>query len=59
MLGGLGRATVAVADRTTFTLQGALVANFSIAAAAALLGIVVSRRVQVFSASRASAAART
>jgi len=59
LIGGLGGAAVAVADRTTFTLQGALVANFSIAAAAALLGIVVSRRVQVFSASRASAAART
>ena len=42
----VGGATVAVADRTSFSLQGALGTNFAIAALCAVVGLVASRRVR-------------
>ena len=47
LIGGLGGATVAIADRSSWSLQGAFLTNFGIAAVAAVLGILVSRRVRV------------
>ena len=46
VMGVVGGATVAFADRTSFTLQGAIAINFAIAAACALLGMVASRGVR-------------
>ena len=47
LIGGLGGATVAIAGRSSWSLQGAFLTNFGIAAVAAVLGILVSRRVRV------------
>ena len=53
LIGGVGGATVAIADRTSWSLEGAFITNFGIAAAAAVLGILVSRRVRVAGAASA------
>lgn len=45
LMGGVGGATVAVADRTSWPLSQALLTNFVLAAAIAVLGIVLSRGV--------------
>ncbi len=45
LMGGMGGATVAVADRTDWPLADALFANFAIAVAIGLLGLVASRGV--------------
>ena len=45
LMGGIGGATVAIADRTSFTLNAALGTNFALAIALALLGVVACRRV--------------
>jgi MFS family permease len=45
LMGGVGGATVAVSDRTSWPLTSALFANFAIAALIGVLGIVVSRGV--------------
>ena len=45
LIGGIGGATVAIADRTTWSLTGALATNFTIALVAALLGIVAAGRI--------------
>ena len=46
LIGGIGGASVAVADRTSFSLTGALATNFAIALVVALLGIVAAGRVR-------------
>ncbi|MEO5725163.1 MAG: MFS transporter, partial [Ilumatobacteraceae bacterium] len=46
MMGGVGGAMVAFADRTSLTLRGALASNFSIAILLACVGIVASRGVR-------------
>ena len=46
LIGGIGGASVAVADRTAFSLTGALATNFAIALVVALLGIVAAGRVR-------------
>jgi hypothetical protein len=45
LMGGVGGATVAVADRTSWPLTNALFTNFALAAAIAVLGLIVSRGV--------------
>ena len=46
LMGGIGGATVAIADRTSFTLNAALGTNFALAIALALGGAVACRRVR-------------
>lgn len=55
VMGGIGGATVAVADRTDVALTSALAVNFALAAACALLGVAVSRGVRA----RSTLAVRT
>lgn len=45
LMGGVGGATVAVADRTTWPLADALTTNFAIALAIGVLGLIASRGV--------------
>jgi hypothetical protein len=45
LMGGIGGATVAVADRTDWPLADALFTNFAIAIAIGVLGFVASRGV--------------
>jgi hypothetical protein len=54
LMGGLGGAVVAVADRTSFSLTGAIGTNFALAIGCALVGVVASRgvRAHVSAASR-------
>jgi len=47
LVNGIGGTTVALADRTSLLLEGALVVNFTIAASAALAGMLLSRRVRL------------
>lgn len=49
LMGGIGGATVAFADRTSWSLAGALGTNFALAAALALLGAFAARRVRMLS----------
>lgn len=44
IMGGVGGATVAVADRTSWSLTGALGTNFTLAVACGLLGIAIAGR---------------
>lgn len=46
IMGGIGGATIAVADRTDLSLTSALATNFALAGACALLGLVASRGVR-------------
>ena len=46
LMGGIGGATVAIADRTSWSLASALGTNFALAAALALLGAFAARRVR-------------
>ena len=46
LMGGIGGATVAFADRTSWSLAGALGTNFALAGALALLGAFAARRVR-------------
>ncbi len=46
LMGGIGGATVAIADRTSWPLSGALGLNFALAACLALVGIAASRHVR-------------
>lgn len=46
VMGAVGGATVAFADRTSFTLQSAIGVNFALAAMCALLGLAASRGVR-------------
>jgi hypothetical protein len=46
LMGGIGGATVAFSDRTSWSLTGALATNFALAAALALLGAFAARRVR-------------
>ena len=46
LMGGLGGAVVAVADRTSFSLTGAIGTNFGLAIGCAALGFVASRGVR-------------
>ncbi len=46
LMGGIGGATVAIADRTSWSLAAALGTNFALAAALALLGAFAARRVR-------------
>ncbi|MDO8362369.1 MAG: MFS transporter [Actinomycetota bacterium] len=48
LMGGIGGATVAIADRTSWSLAGAVGTNLGIAALLAALGIVAARRVRPF-----------
>ena len=45
LMGGIGGATVAIADRTSWSLSSALATNFAMAIGLALLGAIASRRV--------------
>jgi hypothetical protein len=45
LVGGIGGALVALADRTSLTLSGALGIQFAIALAAAVVGLVIAPRV--------------
>jgi hypothetical protein len=45
LMGGIGGATVAIADRTSWSLTGALGANFALAIGFAAVGVFASRRV--------------
>ncbi len=49
LMGGIGGATVAIADRTSWSLAGALGTNFALAAGLATLGAFAARRVRMFS----------
>ena len=49
LMGGIGGATVAFADRTSWSLASALGTNFALAAALALLGALAARRVRSLS----------
>ena len=49
LMGGIGGATVAVADRTDMALSSALGVNFALAGACALVGVVISRGVRAAS----------
>jgi MFS family permease len=44
IMGGVGGATVAIADRTSWSLQGALGTNFALAIGCGLVGIVIAGR---------------
>lgn len=46
LMGGLGGATVAFADRTSWSLTGAIGTNFALAAILAALGILAAGRVR-------------
>jgi MFS family permease len=46
LMGGIGGATVAIADRTSWPLSGALGFNFALAACLTLVGIAASRHVR-------------
>ena len=46
LMGGIGGATVALSDRTEWSLTGALATNFAIAAVLAAIGIFAARRVR-------------
>ena len=46
LMGGIGGATVAIADRTSLSLAGALGTNFALAAALALLGAFAARQIR-------------
>ena len=46
LMGGIGGATVAIADRTSWSLAGALGTNFGLAMCLTLLGVVAARRVR-------------
>jgi hypothetical protein len=46
LMGGIGGATVAVADRTTWTIGSAIGTNFAIAGGLALFGVLISRRIR-------------
>lgn len=46
LMGGIGGATVAIADRTDWSLTGAIGTNFGLAAALAVVGILASRGVR-------------
>ncbi len=62
LMGGVGGATVAIADRTSWSLAGALGTNFALAAALALLGAFAARRIrslQTATQPASSAATRT
>lgn len=48
LMGGVGGATVAIADRTSWSLASALGTNFALAASLALLGAFAARRIQSF-----------
>ena len=45
LMGGIGGATVAIADRTSWSLSNALATNFAMAIGLALLGALASRRI--------------
>ncbi|MCE9623633.1 MAG: MFS transporter [Actinomycetia bacterium] len=49
LMGGIGGATVAFADRTSWSLAGALGTNFALAAMLALLGAFAARRIRSLS----------
>ncbi|MEQ1702284.1 MAG: hypothetical protein ABMA25_19410, partial [Ilumatobacteraceae bacterium] len=46
VMGGLGGATVAIADRTSWSLQSAIATNFAMAIGLCVLGVLAARRVQ-------------
>ena len=46
MMGVIGGSTVAFADRTSATFQGAIGVNFALAALCAVLGLAASRGVR-------------
>jgi MFS family permease len=46
LMGGIGGATVAIAGRSSFTIQGALAINFGMAACLAVVGIAASKNVR-------------
>ena len=46
LMGGIGGATVAIADRTSWTLGGALGLNFALAAGLTVMGMLASRNVR-------------
>lgn len=46
VMGGLGGATVAIADRTSWSLQSAIGVNFAMAIGLCALGVLAARRVQ-------------
>lgn len=46
LMGGIGGATVAVADRTSFSINGALAINFGLAFVLGLVGVLASRRIR-------------
>jgi len=46
LIGGIGGATVAAADRTSWSLTGAIGTNFAIAAALAVLGLFAATRIR-------------
>lgn len=46
LMGGIGGATVAMADRTSWPLTSALATNFALAIGLALLGMIAARRVR-------------
>jgi hypothetical protein len=46
LMGGVGGATVAVADRTSLTIAGALGINFALALGLAMVGIIASARIR-------------
>jgi MFS family permease len=46
LMGGVGGATVAVADRTSLTIAGALGINFALALGLAMVGVVASSRIR-------------
>lgn len=46
LMGGLGGASVAVADRGDWTLRTALIVNFSVALGLAMLGLLLARRIR-------------
>jgi nitrate/nitrite transporter NarK len=57
LMGGVGGAMVAIAERTSLSLSGALATNFSIAAVLACVGMVASRAVRRADAAPATAPA--
>jgi hypothetical protein len=54
LMGGLGGAVVAIADRTSFSLTAAIGTNFALAIGCALVGLVASRGVRASAGLRAS-----
>lgn len=51
LMGGLGGASVAIADRGAWSLRSALVANFSVALALAVVGALLAHRIRAHSSS--------